>query len=129
MDADQLKFNLAIRDWATEKSYVMVTTGSDEKIAVKYKESNDLMDEESLSLLKTGIARHLNRLAFENELTVDLDFTDLGYGDLAVFITVKPAISKAEAASEYLDLLYLGPQMTADQFQRLNALKRKFNFI
>lgn len=107
----------------------MVTTGSDEKIAVKYKESNDLMDEESLSLLKTGIARHLNRLAFENELTVDLDFTDLGYGDLAVFITVKPAISKAEAASEYLDLLYLGPQMTADQFQRLNALKRKFNFI
>jgi hypothetical protein len=129
LDADQLKFNLAIRDWATEKSYVMVTTGNDEKLAIKYKASNDLMDDESLQLLKTGISQHISRLAFENELAVDLDFTDLGYGDLAVFVTVKPAMSKAEASSEYLDLLYLGPRMTAVQFQRLNALRKKYGFI
>lgn len=129
MEDNQLKFNLAVREWAEDRHFTMVATGSDQKVAVKFKDSNEIMGDEELELLRIGIARHINRLAFEYELSVDLDFADLGYGDLAVFISMKQAVSRAEAANEYLDLLYLGPKMTPDQFQRMNALKKRYGFI
>lgn len=129
MEKNQLDFNLAVRDWAATKSWPIVSTGSDDKIALRYKESNEIMGDEELELLRSGIARHINRLAFDHELSADLDFTDLGYGDLAVFVTIKAATTRAEAAGEYLDLLNLGPRMSPEQFQRLNALKKRYGFI
>lgn len=107
----------------------MVTTGNDDKIAVKYKSSSESWSDEELELRKTGISRHLDRLAFDHELAVSLDFTDLGFGDLAVFIDIRSALRREEAAGEYLDILNLGPRMSAEQFQRMQALKKRFGFI
>lgn len=129
MDPNQLAFNLAVRDWASQQSYTMATTGDDEKLTVKYKSSSEEITDDELELRKSGIERHLRRLAFDHELTVDLDFTDLGHGDKAVFITMKPALTRVEASAEYYDLLYLGYRRTADQLQRLNALKKRYGFI
>lgn len=129
MDKNQLDFNLAIRDWATQQSYTLASTGDDQKLTVKYKSSSEEIPDDELELRKTGIERHVRRLAFDYELTVELDFADLGYGDKAVFITMKPALTREEASAEYYDLLYLGYRRTADQLQRLNALKKRYGFI
>lgn len=130
MTPSQLEFNLAVRTWVNEASFSIVPSGTDEKLIIKYADlmKNQLMSDEQAQDLRRDLILKIKEIACQYDADIDLEFSDLGFGELGMIIYLKEPAFREEAKAEYYDLLYLGPRRTDDQHARLQTLIRKYGF-
>lgn len=130
MTPDQLAFNIAVRNWAESTHFSVTPAGTDERIIVKYCDlaKQQLLSDEDLEDIRRAIVTKLRDLALQHNVETEIEFSDLGYGDLGAIIHLKEPMGRNEAQEEYYDLLYLGPRRTDEQYNRLQTLIRKYGF-
>ena len=125
----QLAFAIAIRDWAASVNYPIKKSGSDEKIIIQYCTGAllSMWSDAELQHQKDYMANAVSRLSADHDVLYDIEYTDLGYGDLAMIVNIKSA-NKSLAQERYYDLLQLGPKLTPAQLSELNRLKERYGF-
>ena len=129
MTPSQLAFNLAVREWANDERYSLVPSGSDDKMIVKYANRVDqAIFDEQLEEMNRSITSKLREFAERHDTDIDLEFTDLGFGELGIIIYLKEPPGREAAAEEYYDLLYMGPRRSDEQCLRLQTLIKKYGF-
>jgi hypothetical protein len=125
----QLAFAIAIRDWAASVNYPIKQSGSDEKIIIQYC-TGDLLSmwsDVEVQHQKDYMANAISRLSVDHDILYDIEYTDIGHGDLAMVVNIKIA-NRGGAQERYYDLLQLGPKRTPEQFSELNRLKERYGF-
>ena len=129
MTPSQLEFNFAVREWANEESYAIIPTGDDNKLTIKYcNRADQAIFDEQLEEMNRDVSAKIKALAERHDAEIELEFTDLGFGELGVIIYIKEPPGREEAKVEYYDLLYLGPRRTDEQYLRLQILIKKYGF-
>lgn len=129
MTPSQLEFNLAVREWINEELYSLVPSGADEKMIIKYaNRSEQAIFDDQLEELNRDITLKVKEIACRHDVEIDLEFTDLGFGELGLIIYLKEPPGREEAKEEYYDLLYMGARRTDEQHLRLQILIKKYGF-
>lgn len=130
MTPSQLEFNFAIREWVNESFFSLVPSGADEKLIIKYADlsKNQSLTEEALEELRRETSSKIKELACRHDADIDLEFTDLGFGELGIIVYVKEPAGREEAKEEYYDLLYMGARRSDEQHRRLQILIKKYGF-
>jgi hypothetical protein len=129
MTPSQLEFNLAVREWVATTSYSIIPSGSDDKITIKYANRVDeALFDEQLEELNRSLTYKVKELAEKPDVSIDVEFTDLGFGELGMIVYIREAAGREEAKEEYYDLLYNSSRLTDDQFARMKTLIRKYGF-
>lgn len=129
MTPAQLEFNLAVREWAVQASYTIIPSGTDDKITIKYANRVDqAIYDDQLEEMNRDISLRVKEISCRYDVNIDLEFKDLGNGELGLIISLKDAPNREEAKEEYYDLLYMGPRRTDDQCARLQTLIKKYGF-
>lgn len=130
MTPSQLEFNLAVREWANEACLGLVPSGADEKLVLKYADlnKNQSLNEEQLEELRRDLSLKVKEMACRHDADIEIEFTDLGFGELGLIIYIKEPPGREEAKEEYYDLLYMGARRTDEQHLRLQILIKKYGF-
>jgi hypothetical protein len=129
MTPSQLEFNLTIREWVGTTSYSLIPSGTDEKIIIKYANRVDqAIFDDQLEEINRDLTLRIKEMAERSDVNVDLEFTDLGFGELGLIIYIKDPPGREEAKEEYYDLLYNSSRLTNEQFARLKTLVKKYGF-
>lgn len=130
MTPSQLEFNLAVREWANESFFALVPSGADEKLIIKYADlsKNQALTEEALEELRRETSAKIQEMASRHDADIELEFSDLGFGELGIIVYIKEPPGREEAKEEYYDLLYMGARRTDEQHLRLQILLKKYGF-
>lgn len=129
MTPSQLEFNLAVREWANEERYAIIPSGDDNKLTIKYcNRADQAIFDEQIEEMNRDISSKIRALAERHDADIELEFTDLGFGELGVIVYIKDPPNRGAAQEEYYDLLYLGPRRSDEQYLRLQILIKKYGF-
>lgn len=129
MTPSQLEFNLAVRDWVIAASFTIIPSGRDDKITIKYANRVDqAIYDDQLEEMNRDLTLKVKEIACRYDVDVDLEFKDLGNGELGLLIYLREPPGREEAKVEYYDLLYNSSKLTSDQFARMQILIKKYGF-
>lgn len=129
MTPSQLEFNLAVREWVATTSYTLIPSGTDDKLTIKYANRVDeAIYDDQLEELNRNLTLRVKEIAEKYDVTVDIEFTDLGFGELGMILYLREAPGRESAKEEYYDLLYNSSRLSSEQFARMKSLIKKYGF-
>lgn len=128
---EQLAFNFDVREWCEKQSYTLLHSGDDEKLVIKYASALQyaLYSDEELDSIKLDIGASARLFALEHNVLIEINYGMSSDGEAVATITSRLTSSRAEAAEEFHQLVFLGPNMTREQHLRCEFLRKKYGFV